>query len=1277
MPVQMTREEYQKKYGSQPVRMTRAEYDAKYGSKSVIPDTTWKADLKQGWQGALDAFDQGMERIDTASARPTLAGRTLGRLGAGFRFAGDTLGSLGEGAFRALPGGTTASDTIGNLVSGAVDIAKGVPGAEGITKAYGALPQPVRQTIGDVGNIALGGAGIAGAVTVPTVGGSIVKTTGKSVVNNAPDIITKDATLGGTANIFTQKGRQEIAENTMNRVARINPTDYNKFKKTTGKDTGAYLVERGIYGNDEEIVQKLTDDWMRSKTIVDDAFTEMGGTWRHAPVKDALEMLAEREAKVSTPNVKSPDFDTVQAFLKKYNTEGLTMSEVNEVKRLLERNVKLDYLKPNSMNPEKVTQATNVDNAIRTWQVDMADKLGLQNLRELNKNTQASRMLADSLYKKMTGQSGNNAIGLGDLVLLSGGDVRNIAMAGARKFFGSKSVQSKFAKAISPVKGKSVLPVTRGPITDPARRLPDPSFIPMGGKVQGDASFVRAVPAQNAVPERLMLNAGDTVSPINQGRAIPVMPRPINGDYLGKYVIAGRSTPKPQQTPRTPDQLRMPSATVKQGSPTQSTQLSTATRQGAQKSSSLPNSTPANASVATNVSDRELQAAKNVYLKSASADAFPQLAEKIKNARSFDEIAELIKTEGGSTSGLQYASNMSSRFKQELASLDDPAMIKRLTREQSTTQKGITQKVKDWYKASGLDDERGFIKVPYIRDDIGSYVQSNPRGRLLDVEARELFNIFKDEPTADESAMYVVRQFLSGKSGGGINRTELATALDILRNNAKKIYVAQRPAQRAPSNKSVMPKPKQKAEPKSKEKSLYSKIKDFLFPPGIPRDRGMVNLKAIADDLTGKTSKSDDLLTEARKYKTLEEFVKGQGTPVYHGGGKPFNSVDDIDFEEGFYTLSRTKNQTDETIRNIKSQYETDVASRPETLKNLSGKDLADFNRLDAIENPTDAQWRRYNQLRNKAYRALEASRGHTLESKIKDFQQSPATAFGEHVTEFVANFKKPLVYDAKGKGWMDISDGKYGDFTARLVAKARKAGNDGVIIRNINEGFSGKGTLGAEAGIVDDYIAIDKSAIKTRSQLTDLWNKAHATAPQKSTVIPKATGSADDALIVEARKYKTAEEFVKAKSGAFHGSAKEISGPPRPSKDGILGEGFYITDDADVAEWFGKQVNVPEDMQIEGLKKVSDSSIKPIVYSVDTSKVKLKELNNADGLMDALRGRTIQQLRKELLSQGFDGISLTKRGESIVFPESISKVGVKTRSQLTDIWNKAHSKSN
>lgn len=349
-----------------------------------------------------------------------------------------------------------------------------------------------------------------------------------------------------TKNLITQKGRQELAESTMNKVARINPTDYNKFKKTTGKDVGEYLVERGIYGNDEEVARKLFDDSMRSKNIVDQEFEKMGGNWKDASLKDALDLLAQREAQVSSPNIKSPDFNRVQQLIQKHNTDGLTMPEINEAKRLFERNVKLDYLRANI--PTNVAQANNIDNAIRQFQFSTAKKLGLENLPELNKNTQASYMLANALYKKMTGQSGNNFVGLGDLVLLSGGDIRNVAMAGARGFFGNKTVQSKFAQSIAPTKGTSVMPKTRAPITAPQQMLPEPSFIPMGGKVLQDMSGVQSVPAQRNLvttnPQTGKFQRTFNSAP-TEGSAKTIPPQP---ERIKPLLISSLPKNKPQPT---------------------------------------------------------------------------------------------------------------------------------------------------------------------------------------------------------------------------------------------------------------------------------------------------------------------------------------------------------------------------------------------------------------------------------------------------------------------------------------------------------------------------------------------------------------------------------------------------------------------------------------------------------------------------------------------------------------------------------------------------------
>ena len=105
-----------------------------------------------------------------------------------------------------------------------------------------------------------------------------------------------------------------------------------------------------------------------------------------------------------------------------------------------------------------------------------------------------------------------------------------------------------------------------------------------------------------------------------------------------------------------------------------------------------------------------------------------------------------------------------------------------------------------------------------------------------------------------------------------------------------------------------------------------------------------------------------------------------------------------------------------------------------------------------------------------------------------------PAEAFGKNVSEFVVKFENPKVIDAKGKSWLEFTDEGMSDWTNKIVRETGGV-HDGIIIKNINEGFSAEGTLGAQAGLVDDYIVLKKSAIKTKSQLTDIWNKAQGEA--------------------------------------------------------------------------------------------------------------------------------------------------------------------------------------
>lgn len=349
--------------------------------------------------------------------------------------------------------------------------------------------------------------------------------------------------LGGTFPAVTAGIKSLKPEKIMNRVARVNPSDAIKFKKLANTDIGDYLIKRGIYGNDEEIVTQLSDRFIRSKDVADEAIAKLGGTWKHKPVTTALDDLLARETRISSEGAPSRDLARITELVNKNKLDGLEMKEINEVKRLYERNIKLDYLKQNL--PESVARANTIDDAIRTWQFAQADKLGLKNLPEINKETQLARQLGDALLKKGQSQQGNNAFGLTDAILISGGDPQAIAMLLTKKTFGSKGVQSAIAKKLAPKASVGqpeaimrdaiddvgrLLPSAKGPEINPATgrviSTPTGETIPMGAPI--GRSSIEVLPAKKgpvgADPKtgRFMKTyTGEVASTADQAKQVP------------------------------------------------------------------------------------------------------------------------------------------------------------------------------------------------------------------------------------------------------------------------------------------------------------------------------------------------------------------------------------------------------------------------------------------------------------------------------------------------------------------------------------------------------------------------------------------------------------------------------------------------------------------------------------------------------------------------------------------------------------------------------------
>lgn len=328
----------------------------------------------------------------------------------------------------------------------------------------------VAETVSNLSTIA---GAATGVVSAPKVAANVSGVASKTA--SALSGITETGATGIKA--ATSKALNPASM--MQRVARIPKAKQADFEKLAGQSVGSYLVDRGIFGNVDSISTQLFETFQKSKAAADSALERIDGTFQVKPVGSALDELFARETRVSSPGAKSRDFDRVRQLKQKHENEGLTMTEINEVKRIYERNVRVDYLK--SQKPEGVARATSLDTAIREWQRTTAQKFGLKNLADINKETQLSKQLLDDLGREYAGSAGNNAVTLTDWILLSGLDPTAIGAFLVKKGSASKTVQSAIAKQLSP---------------EPKQGIPFPIFERGGPTISSYADWIKSIEGQ-------------------------------------------------------------------------------------------------------------------------------------------------------------------------------------------------------------------------------------------------------------------------------------------------------------------------------------------------------------------------------------------------------------------------------------------------------------------------------------------------------------------------------------------------------------------------------------------------------------------------------------------------------------------------------------------------------------------------------------------------------------------------------------------------------------
>lgn len=549
MAIQMTRAEYEAKYGSSPtpqgvqntpvsatpkIKMTRAEYQNKYGQ---LPTNTVSKSPVNIEQQKQERIAQGLPvSVREDRVEPTLGGQIVRAplklastiastvVPAGRAIAGeedvyrpiksDYLGDVyspGGKAIRQIDQGTfidpnkSVGQNVGRAIGQAAKGTLGVAGTGAEAASYavggGALPNLGKQALLKfAGTEALaGGLGAFGESTQNAVDNATTVKEGLGNIAKDTAIGTGIGVLGGGLLGGASKLPSAIrkitpqSETIMNRVARLTPSDAKNFERLAGKSHGKYLEETGNFGRPDEIVSNEVAKFSQSLKDVDYALEQLPGTYKPKEVIDVINPLEDKLIRV-----QSPEAERVVQLKNKLNTTGLDMSEINEIKRLHEKNVKLAYNKLN--NADVVELATNLDNRLREWQVKQADTLGFDNIREMNKQTQLSRFIADKLGGQLIGKSGLDGMNLTDWIMVSGVDPTAVGGLITKKFFSDPGIQAKIANYLS--KAEKSLPIK-------------PNL--------GETKLLR-----------LEAPKGSTISSKGSGSTIPVAPKGANMEFTGQ-----------------------------------------------------------------------------------------------------------------------------------------------------------------------------------------------------------------------------------------------------------------------------------------------------------------------------------------------------------------------------------------------------------------------------------------------------------------------------------------------------------------------------------------------------------------------------------------------------------------------------------------------------------------------------------------------------------------------------------------------------------------------
>jgi len=174
------------------------------------------------------------------------------------------------------------------------------------------------------------------------------------------------------------------AEKLIEKITKVSPAKLQKFENQFGENVGKFMNDRWL-----KTRKDAAEYFVNNIKKVDEALWSIQWTFKSPVVDDVLTESIEFATKTADNNL-----NRLLELQQKATNEWLTMSEVNEVKRYFEWHTKFTYGK--SQDAIKASKATNLDTRLREWQMQTAKESWLDNLAQLNRETQASRYILDN-----------------------------------------------------------------------------------------------------------------------------------------------------------------------------------------------------------------------------------------------------------------------------------------------------------------------------------------------------------------------------------------------------------------------------------------------------------------------------------------------------------------------------------------------------------------------------------------------------------------------------------------------------------------------------------------------------------------------------------------------------------------------------------------------------------------------------------------------------------------------------------------------------------------